>query len=148
MLVLLCFNVKGDYCEVFFKPEICSGTMNGPRCWYIKSVQIMLGRAVCNNMLFEHAILGCDTTSRVFNIGKRLALKLIHSDNHFITQAGIFQQWHIKRRRSSPSMSVHSYSGWHTRYTEVADLSPVGSHQYTFCAAWKPSSDVTSSQVP
>ena len=41
-------------------------------------------------MLFEHAILGCDTTSRVLNIGKRLALKLIRSDNHFITQAGIF----------------------------------------------------------
>ena len=39
----------------------------------------------------------------------------IRSDNHFITQAGIFIQWHIKRRRSSPSLPVHSYSGWHTR---------------------------------
>ena len=74
--------------------------------------RVVLGR---DCMLFEHAILGCDTTSRVLNIGKRLALKHIRSDNHFITQAGIFLQWHIKRRRSSPSMPVHSCSGWHTR---------------------------------
>ena len=47
---------------------------------------------VCNNMLFEHAILGSDTISWVLNIGKRLALKHIRSDNHFITQAGIFLQ--------------------------------------------------------
>ena len=43
-------------------------------------------------MLFEHAIRGCDATSRVFNIGKGLALKLIRSNNHFITHAGIFLQ--------------------------------------------------------
>ena len=30
MLVLLCFHFKEDYCEVFFKPEILSGTKNGP----------------------------------------------------------------------------------------------------------------------
>ena len=38
-------------------------------------------------MLFAHAILGCDTTSRVFSIGKGLALKHFRSDKHFITQA-------------------------------------------------------------
>ena len=43
-------------------------------------------------MLFAHAILGCDTTSRVFIIGKGLALKPIVSDNHFITQAEVFLQ--------------------------------------------------------
>ena len=115
MLVLLCFHVKEDYCEVFFKPEISSGTNNGPWCWNIKTVQRVLGRAVCNNMLYEHASLGSDTISWVLNIGKRLALKHIRSDNHFITQAGIFLQWHIKRRRSSPSTPVHSCSGWQTR---------------------------------
>ena len=43
-------------------------------------------------MLFSHAILGCDTTSRVFSIGKELALKHVRSDNHFITQAEVFLQ--------------------------------------------------------
>ena len=48
----------------------------------------MLGRVVCNNiMLLARAILGCDTTYRVFRIGKGLALKHICSDNYLITQA-------------------------------------------------------------
>ena len=43
-------------------------------------------------LLFAHAVLRCDTTSRVFRMGKGLALKHIRSDNHFITQAEIFLQ--------------------------------------------------------
>ena len=70
LLVLLCFHVKEDSCEVFFKPEIRSGTKKSPRCWYIKYVQMVLGRVVCNNLLFAHAILVCDTTYRVFIMGK------------------------------------------------------------------------------
>ena len=43
-------------------------------------------------MLFAHAVLGCDTTSRVFSMGKGLALKHIRSDKYFITQAEVFLQ--------------------------------------------------------
>ena len=38
LLVLLCFHVKEDSCEVFFKPEIKSGTKKSPRSWNIKFV--------------------------------------------------------------------------------------------------------------
>ena len=55
-------------------------------------MQRVLGLAVCNNLLFAHAILGCDITSRVFSMGKVLALKHIRSDNHYITQGEIFLQ--------------------------------------------------------
>ena len=92
LLVLLCFHVKGDSCEVFFEPEFRSGTKKSPRCWNIKYVQRVLGRAVCHNMLFAHAIFGGVTTSRVFSVGKGLALKHIRSDKHFITQADVFLQ--------------------------------------------------------
>ena len=92
LLVFLCFHVKEDSCEVFFKSEIRSGTKKSPRCWTIKYAQRVLGRAVCNNLLFAHATLICDTTSRVFSIGIGLALKHIRSDNHFITRAEVFLQ--------------------------------------------------------
>ena len=92
LLVLLCFHVKEDFCEFFFKPEITSGTEKSPRCWNIKYVQRVLGRAAFNNLLFAHATLGCDTTYRVFIMGKGLALKHIRSDNHFITQGEMFLQ--------------------------------------------------------
>ena len=29
-----------------------------------------LGEGICDNILFLHAILGCDTTSRLYEIGK------------------------------------------------------------------------------
>ena len=43
-------------------------------------------------MLFAHAILSGDTTSRVFSVGKGLDLKHIRSDKHFITHAEVFLQ--------------------------------------------------------
>ena len=48
LLVLLSFHVKEDSCEVFFKPEIRSGTKKRPRCSTIKNVQSVMGRAVCH----------------------------------------------------------------------------------------------------
>ena len=48
LLVLLCFHVKEDSCEVFFEPEVRSGIRKSPRCWNIKNVQRVLGRAVRN----------------------------------------------------------------------------------------------------
>ena len=42
LLVLLCFHVKEDSCEVFFKPEIMSGTKKSPRCWNMKYMQRVL----------------------------------------------------------------------------------------------------------
>ena len=41
-------------------------------------------------MLFGHALLGCDTTSRVFGIGKRVALKQLRSSEDFNVQAVVF----------------------------------------------------------
>ena len=38
LLVFLCFHVKRDSCEVFFTPEVRSGTKKSPRCWNIKYV--------------------------------------------------------------------------------------------------------------
>ena len=92
LLVLLCFHVKEDSCEVFFKPEIRSGTKKSPRCWNIKYVQRVLGRAVCKNLLFAHMPSSSviQLTSLVFSIGIGLAHKHIRSDNHFIIRAEIF----------------------------------------------------------
>jgi len=47
---------------------------------------------VCKNILFLHAILGCDTTSRLHGIGKAAALKKIETDSRFLQQAEIFDR--------------------------------------------------------
>lgn len=49
-----------------------------------------LGQDMRNNILFIHAILGCDTTSRLLRIGKGTSLKKFRESHHFRDQAEVF----------------------------------------------------------
>ena len=49
-----------------------------------------LGPEICNNILFIHAILGCDTTSHLYGIGKSTSLKKFKPSKHFQQQAKVF----------------------------------------------------------
>ena len=44
---------------------------------YIKALKQILGDAVCNELLFPYAFTGCDSTSRIFGIGKKSAFQKI-----------------------------------------------------------------------
>ena len=57
----------------------------------MNAVRGILGEMVCKNILFVHAFLGCDTTSRVFGVGKAAGLKLIKDNQQFHSQAETFQ---------------------------------------------------------
>ena len=53
----------------------------------------LLGPDVCDHILFIHAILGCDVTSRLFGLGKGLAVvERIKSNFEFCQQAKVFNQ--------------------------------------------------------
>ena len=43
------------------------------RLWNIKVSKEKLGSCICSKLLFIHAITGCDTTSRLYGIGKTLS---------------------------------------------------------------------------
>ena len=60
------------------------------RIWDIKVTQSELGADMCSNILFIHAILGCDTTSRLYVLGKGLSLKRITSSALFRDKAEQF----------------------------------------------------------
>ena len=47
---------------------------------------------MCTNILFVHAFLGCDTTSRLHGIGKGVALKKLATDPLFYEQAEAFNR--------------------------------------------------------
>ena len=57
--------------------------------WCIKQAKHLLGASVCSNILCMQAILGCNTTSRLFGLGKGLVLKRIQ-DTHCYQQAAVF----------------------------------------------------------
>ena len=45
------------------------------KIWDIQATKSALGLSLCKHLPFLHALLGCDSTSRLFGIGKSVALK-------------------------------------------------------------------------
>ena len=86
LLILLCYHASLDSQRV---PEPKKGTKN-PRVWDITAVKKQLGPEICTHILFLHAVLGCDTTSRLHGIGKGNSLKKFRSSQHFHEQAKVF----------------------------------------------------------
>ena len=72
-------------CASYFKPEPKANSRR--RVWNMKKVK---EHDVCHDLLFLHAILGCDTTSRVHGIGKAAALKKYANSLNFREQAKVF----------------------------------------------------------
>ena len=53
-------------------------------------MRALLGSVVTKNIMFLHAILGCDTTSGVCDLDKKLSISKIKSDSQFQDQAKVF----------------------------------------------------------
>ena len=56
----------------------------------IRALTETLGPAVCSHMLLLYALLGCDTTPRIYGIGKATTLKKAMINEHFRKQAQVF----------------------------------------------------------
>ena len=93
MLVLLLHHAEMDAREVFLKSEPKKSAQQN-KIWCIRQYKRLLGPDVCDHhtQLFIHAILGCDVISRLFGLGKGLAVKKIKSDFQFCQQAKVFTQ--------------------------------------------------------
>ncbi|KAG1697184.1 hypothetical protein GQR58_006011 [Nymphon striatum] len=89
LLVLLCYHADMTSKDIFFRPE---PKANSTKCraWNIKKTKDLLGSRVCKVILFIHAILGCDSTSRLQGLGKGMALKLAMKDTKSHGLAQIF----------------------------------------------------------
>ena len=83
LLVQLCHNMKAsNQHNIYFKPEpkatkekISKRKKN--RIWNMKRTIAKLGKSTCTNLLFLHAFLGCDSTSRFFGVSKSQTMKLL-----------------------------------------------------------------------
>ena len=89
LLILLCYHTTFDLHPLHLKSEPKSNS-NKNRLWNIQAVKRQLGTEVCNNILFLHAILGCDTTSRLHGIGKGKSVKKFRECSYFHEQVILF----------------------------------------------------------
>ena len=76
LLVILCHHAN---CAVNAKHKL----------WDIGSLCHLLGKNTCSYLPFVHAVVGCDTISCLYGIGKRLLLKNI-GNPIFNEQASVF----------------------------------------------------------
>ena len=87
LLVFLIYHAKNVSHTVYFRPETKRSSQNGNTCWNIPAIRALLGSMVTNNILFLHAILGCDTTSGIYGLSKKLSILLTKSNRQFQDQA-------------------------------------------------------------
>ena len=72
LFVLLIYHAKNVRHNLFFRPETRRASQKENRCGNIPGMRSLLGSVVTNNIMFLHAIHGCDTTSGVYGLGKKL----------------------------------------------------------------------------
>ena len=65
--------------DLYFK-----SSNEGGKCWHINSVAEAVGESICRVLPVVHALCGCDTTSRLYGIGKG-AVREVREDNGFLT---------------------------------------------------------------
>ena len=75
LLIFLCSSSCDTPNRLFLRPEPNQTTAKPGRIWDISLMQQTLGQDVVDTLLFVHAIGRCDTTSRMYGIGKATALK-------------------------------------------------------------------------
>lgn len=92
LCLLLHYSEEIDH-HLYLKNEPKNGVRG--KIWDIKQLSSALGKEVCKCILFAHAILGCDTTSKPYGIGKMKALELLTTDFTFQTFAGKFYEKNI-----------------------------------------------------
>ncbi|XP_041368125.1 uncharacterized protein LOC121382658 [Gigantopelta aegis] len=67
LLILLLYHAKVKDCkDIYFRSDIST-----PYVYNIGVLKQLLSDRVCVDLLFTHAFTGCDTTSRIFGIGKK-----------------------------------------------------------------------------
>lgn len=80
LLILLLYHFNVSHCtELHFRSDKGNATV-----YNIKALKDSLGEAMCRRLLFLHAFTGCDSTSRIFGVGKKSAFQKILKDGHVI----------------------------------------------------------------
>ena len=105
LLILLLHHVNQDCHRIFFTSEQKSRSKCITTLWDIKHVKSKLGQEIFDAILLIHALLGCDTTSRLYWIGKGVALQKFKRENSFRCLSQIF---------SSPSSTKEEKSYYYS----------------------------------
>lgn len=89
LLILLLYHGQNNGFKLYFRSDVRKGPNPNP-VYDIFKMQSALGYDNCNFLLFLHAFTGCDTTSRIYSIGKSSAFDKLMKDTELQSVAEIF----------------------------------------------------------
>ena len=128
LLVLLLYHAKETVHDIIFMPRKSSPKKVNLS---VKSILKSLQTDLTENLLFIHALTGCDTTSRLQGIGKGTALKRLSSSSELCKLGQKFMQssadpTEIIKAGEKAIMILYHVKGNNTldsmRYTKFLDL--------------------------
>ena len=90
LILLIHYKTSDTAHNIWLQSSVKKDCKKSSKCCNIKVTRELLGDIVSGHLLFAHALLGCDTTSTVFGIGKQKALTKLKSDANFLKAAAMF----------------------------------------------------------
>ncbi|KAJ8887613.1 hypothetical protein PR048_013830 [Dryococelus australis] len=90
LFILLIHYVNIQCCDIFIFPEPKKSSRY-VTVYDIKQIRQRLGEEVCSHILFAHALLGCETTSKPCGFGKTDTIKLLKKNDIFKKNAAVFK---------------------------------------------------------
>jgi hypothetical protein len=88
LFVLLCCHALPFNKKLYFSPEPKKG--GTATAWDICTVKLKIGHEVSRLFPVAHAMLGCDTTSRVYGLGKGLSVSKLVKNMDYRREAAVF----------------------------------------------------------
>ena len=92
------------------------------RVWNIKALTDILGPQTSKHLLFLQAVLGCDTSSRLYGVGKSVSLKKFLKNDDLKKVALVFHNEILHRKRSQRQENTHWISFYNGSRDEKLDI--------------------------
>ena len=89
LLCLLVSQIEDRHQDIYFAPKKKSTDVTR-KVWNIHALSRNMGTDLCKSLLFLHAIGGCDTTSRLFEIGKGTIINMYLDTRGFREYVNLF----------------------------------------------------------
>ena len=112
-LVLMCYHYDTHKHNLFFESGTGKCKRKMVKRWDLKKTKGLLGDNICRMLPFLHSVTGCDTTLRMFGVGKGVALKKLINDGYLKQQALLFNN-NLKQPeaiKSGEEAICHLYNG-------------------------------------
>lgn len=74
LLILLLHYTQPASKNIYFRSDRSKGD-GSVKVYHINRMKEVLGNEMCSHLLFIHALTGCDSTSRIFGVGKKTAFQ-------------------------------------------------------------------------